>query len=65
MINDELSLALDELINAVTGQFTDLKISKESLYQFVTQKCKISLEQAVERNTPARIEYIYDWILHW
>ncbi|KAG1474273.1 hypothetical protein G6F56_000452 [Rhizopus delemar] len=53
----------------LTSKFEDLSISKTALYNFVTEKCRISLKKAhfhsVERNSPEKIQERHDWVLKW
>ncbi|KAG0938412.1 hypothetical protein G6F57_006859 [Rhizopus arrhizus] len=53
----------------LTTQFADLKISKSSLHEFVTEKCRISLKRAhfhsIERNSPQKIEERYQRVKQW
>ncbi|KAK4521056.1 uncharacterized protein ATC70_004046 [Mucor velutinosus] len=56
LIDEEPALVLDQMMESLTVLFSDLKISKTTLYNFVTNKCKISLKRAhfhsVDRNSP-------------
>ncbi|KAG1472540.1 hypothetical protein G6F56_001477 [Rhizopus delemar] len=69
LIDEKPSIALDEMMEDLTSQFTDMRISKSFLYEFVTKKCNISLKRAhlhsMERNSPQKIEERYQWVKHW
>jgi len=56
-------------MEGLTTQFADLKISKSSLHEFVTEKCRISLKRAhfhsIERNSPQKIEERYQRVKQW
>ncbi|CEG80207.1 hypothetical protein RMATCC62417_14576 [Rhizopus microsporus] len=58
LVDDKSSLVLEEMMDNLTSQFKDLSISKTALYNFVTEKCRISLKEAhfhsVERNSPEK-----------
>jgi transposase len=57
------------MMEGLVGQFSGLKISKTALYQFVTERCQISLKRAhfhsIERNSPEKIEERYQWVKQW
>ncbi|KAG1217517.1 hypothetical protein G6F35_009088 [Rhizopus arrhizus] len=57
------------MMEGLTTQFADLKISKSSLHEFVTEKCRISLKRAhfhsIERNSPQKIEERYQRVKQW
>ena len=59
LIDGKPSLVLEEMMDNLTNKFEDLSISKTALYNFVTEKCRISLKKAhfhsVERNSPEKI----------
>lgn len=60
LIDEQASSVLDEMMENMTMQFADLKVSKTTLYNFATKKCAISFKKAhfhsVERNSPGKIE---------
>lgn len=67
---DEIpSLTLDQVMEALTTKSTDLNFSKAVLYNFMKEKCRISLKKirfhSVERNSPENIERRYAWIKIW
>ncbi|KAG1139787.1 hypothetical protein G6F37_009497 [Rhizopus arrhizus] len=68
LVGVKSSIVLDEMMKSLT-KFTDLKISKNSLHEFVTEKCRISLKRAhfhsIERNNPQKIEERYQWVKQW
>ncbi|KAI9322793.1 hypothetical protein BX666DRAFT_1898543 [Dichotomocladium elegans] len=56
LIDEKPSLVLWEIMSSLTEKFADLSIQKTALYNFMTEKCRISLKrahfQAAERNNP-------------
>lgn len=69
LIDGKPSLVLEEMMDNLTNKFEDLSISKTALYNFVTERCRISLKKAhfhsVERNSPEKIQERHDWVLKW
>ncbi|KAG1448381.1 hypothetical protein G6F56_008958 [Rhizopus delemar] len=77
MLNDQgnevfavdMEVVLKEMIDNLTSKFEDLSISKTALYNFVAEKCRISLKKAhfhsVERNSPKKIQERHDWVVKW
>lgn len=59
-LDENPSSVLDDMMEGLTSQFSDLQIKKSSLHDFVTKKCNITLKRAhfhaVERNSPEKIE---------
>ncbi|KAG0743707.1 hypothetical protein G6F57_006373 [Rhizopus arrhizus] len=68
-IDKKPSLILDEIMDGLSAQFMDLSISKTAVYNFIKEKCRISLKKAyfhsVERNSFENIERRYKWIKIW
>ncbi|KAG1266388.1 hypothetical protein G6F65_014071 [Rhizopus arrhizus] len=68
-IDKKPSLALDEIMDGLSAQFMDLSISKTAVYNFMKEKCRISLKKAhfhsAERNSSENIERRYKWIKRW
>ncbi|GAA5798206.1 hypothetical protein HPULCUR_003606 [Helicostylum pulchrum] len=66
LVDDQPSLVLDQIMDNLTNQFTDLSISKTGLYNVVTDKCRISLKRAhfhsVDKNSPDKIEARFNWV---
>jgi transposase len=60
LIDEEAPLVLDEMMDSLTAQFTDLKISKTALYNFATEKRSISFKKAhfhsIESNSKEEIK---------
>lgn len=60
LIDDQPSLVLDQIMENLTKQFDSLQILKTGLYNFVTEKRRISLKRthfhSVDRNSPEKIE---------
>jgi hypothetical protein len=66
---NETGFTLDQMMESLTTQFMDLKISKSAFHEFARTKCRISCKRAhfqpEERNSPAKIEQRYNWVEHW
>lgn len=66
---DHPSATLDQAIESLTSQFSDLKITKTTVYNFMTEKCALSFKKAhfhsKERNSPVSIEKRFDWVIRW
>lgn len=45
-IDKKPSLTLDEIMDGLSAQFMDLSISKTAVYNFMKEKCRISLKKA-------------------
>ncbi|KAG1436354.1 hypothetical protein G6F56_013593 [Rhizopus delemar] len=69
LIDDKPSLVLEEMMDSLTSKLEDLSISKTALYNFVTEKCRISLKKAhfhsAERNSSKKIQERHDWVMKW
>ncbi|KAI8639716.1 hypothetical protein BD408DRAFT_349481, partial [Parasitella parasitica] len=69
LIDEKPSLVLDEVMDSLTNQFSEIKISTTGLYNFMTKECKISLKRAhfhsVDRNSPEKIENRFQWVTKW
>lgn len=69
MIDENPSLVLDQMMDSLTSQFEDLKVSKTTLYDFIKKKCKISVKRAyfyaVERNSVEKIQERKEWVQRW
>ncbi|KAG1488698.1 hypothetical protein G6F46_012114 [Rhizopus delemar] len=69
LVDEKPSIVLDEMMGSLTAAFADLKISKSSLHEFVTENCRISLKRAhfhsIERNSPQKIEERHQWVKQW
>lgn len=68
-INKKPSLSFDEIMNGLSAQFMNLNISKTAVYNFMKEKCRISLKKAhfhsMERNSSEKIQKRYEWIKKW
>ncbi|KAG2207889.1 hypothetical protein INT47_010873 [Mucor saturninus] len=66
---DHPSATLDQAIESLTNQFSELKVTKTTVYNFMTEKCALSFKKAhfhsKERNSPVSIEKRFDWITRW
>jgi len=70
LIDEEPALVLDQMMErSLTASFSVLTISKTALYNFVTNKCKISLKRAhfhsADRNSPEKIKARKEWVEKW
>ncbi|KAI9471789.1 MAG: hypothetical protein EXX96DRAFT_621987 [Benjaminiella poitrasii] len=66
LIDDNADLTLEQMIDKLTDEFKDLKISRSSLHDFTTKKCRITFKRAyfhsVENNSSDKIEDRYQWV---
>jgi hypothetical protein len=57
------------MMEKLTVQFEDLKISKTALCNFATEKCSISFKktylQSIQRNSQDKINSRYNWVKQW
>lgn len=69
LVDEKPSLVLEEMVESLTSQFSDLQIQKSAVHSFITKKCNISLKRAhfhsIERNSPDKIEDRYNWVKLW
>jgi hypothetical protein len=69
MVDEKPDLVLDEMMEQLSAQFTDLRIEKSALHESLTEKCQISLKRAhfhsIERNSLTKIEERYNWVKQW
>lgn len=65
MVDEKPDLVLDEMMEQLSAQFTNLRIEKSAVHKFLIEICQISLERAhfhsVERNSLTKIEKRYNW----
>ncbi|KAG0752645.1 hypothetical protein G6F62_012215 [Rhizopus arrhizus] len=63
------SVVLDDLMKHLRQVFTELKVSKSTLFDFVKKHCILSLKKArfqpVDRNSEEKIQERLDWIHKW
>jgi hypothetical protein len=68
-IDNNPAMIIVEMMETLTNELMDLKVSKITVYAFATNKYNISFKRAsfhpVERNTPKRIEERYEWVQSW
>ncbi|CAO3702063.1 unnamed protein product [Rhizopus stolonifer] len=61
--------ALDQAMESLISQFSDLKVSKITVYNFMIEKCALSFKKAhfhsKERNSPASIQKRFEWVVRW
>lgn len=65
-IDDNPSVVLDEVMKKLKQIFTELKVSKTTLFDFVKQYCNLSLKKArlqpIDRNSEEKIQERLDWV---
>jgi transposase len=44
LVDEKSSIVLDEMMKSLTTQFTDLKVSKSSMHEFITENCRVNLK---------------------
>ncbi|CEG83032.1 hypothetical protein RMATCC62417_17010 [Rhizopus microsporus] len=63
------SAAVVEVTEHLLKRFSDLKILRSTVYNFMRNECNLSLKKAdfhsIERNSPAKIEERHDWVSRW
>ncbi|CEG75084.1 hypothetical protein RMATCC62417_10190 [Rhizopus microsporus] len=63
------SAAVVEVTEHLLKRFHDLKISRNTVNNFMRSECNLSLKKAdfhsIERNSPAKVEERYDWVCKW
>ncbi|KAL1932186.1 hypothetical protein VTP01DRAFT_9242 [Rhizomucor pusillus] len=68
-IDENPSIALDEVMKKLKQIFTELKVSKSTLFEFVKEHCNLSLKKArlqpIDRNSEEKIQERLDWIRIW
>ncbi|KAI8330173.1 hypothetical protein BC941DRAFT_475724 [Chlamydoabsidia padenii] len=61
--------AYPDMTEHLLKQFHDLKVSRSTVNNFMGRECNLPLKKAdfhsVERNSQAKIEERYDWVLKW
>ncbi|KAG1340145.1 hypothetical protein G6F62_005532 [Rhizopus arrhizus] len=68
-IDENPSVVLDEVMKKLKQIFTELKVSKSTLFDFVKEHCNLSLKKAglqtIDRNSEEKIQEGLDWIRKW
>ncbi|KAI8393311.1 uncharacterized protein BYT42DRAFT_619149 [Radiomyces spectabilis] len=63
------SASVVEVTEHLLKQFHDLKVSRNTVYNFMRSECNLSLKKAdfhsIERNSPAKIDERYNWVCKW
>ncbi|KAG1047318.1 hypothetical protein G6F43_010227 [Rhizopus delemar] len=63
------SATVVEVTEHLLKRFHDLKVSRSTVNNFMRCECNLSLKKAdfhsVERNSPAKIEELYNWVCKW
>lgn len=53
----------------LTSQFMGIEVAKAALYNFMRDKCRISLNKAhlhsVDRNAPENLDNRFNWVTRW
>lgn len=66
---DYPSATLDQAMESLTNHFSDLKVTKTTVYNSMTQKCALSFKKAhfhsYEKDSPVSIEKRFDWVTRW
>ncbi|OAD71676.1 Homeodomain-like DNA binding domain-containing transcription factor [Phycomyces blakesleeanus NRRL 1555(-)] len=64
-IDENPSIVLDEVMKKLKQMFTELKVSKTTLLDFVKQHCNLSLKKArlqpIDRNSEEKVQERLDW----
>ncbi|KAG0907558.1 hypothetical protein G6F33_010465 [Rhizopus arrhizus] len=65
-IDDNPSVVLDKVMKKLKQIFTELKVSKTTLFDFIKQYCNLSLKktrlQPIDRNSEEKIQERLDWL---
>ncbi|KAG1154888.1 hypothetical protein G6F36_014442 [Rhizopus arrhizus] len=68
-INANPSATVVEVSEHLLKRFHDLKVSRSTVNNFMRRECNLSLKKAdfhsVERNSPAKIEELCNWVCKW
>ncbi|KAG1426527.1 hypothetical protein G6F58_001440 [Rhizopus delemar] len=68
-IDENPSIVLDELMKKLKQIFTELKVSKSTLLDFIKEHCNLSLKKArfqpIGRNSEEKIQERLDWVRKW
>ncbi|KAG1163202.1 hypothetical protein G6F37_001443 [Rhizopus arrhizus] len=68
-IDKNPSIVLDDVMKHLKQVFTELKVSKSTLFGFVKKHCNLSLKKArfqpIDRNSEEKIQERLDWIRKW
>ncbi|EIE91731.1 hypothetical protein G6F46_006086 [Rhizopus delemar] len=68
-IDNNPSAVLDEVMKKLKQIFSELKVSKTTLFDFVKQHCNLSLKKArlqpIDRNSEEKIQECLDWVHKW
>ncbi|KAG1137624.1 hypothetical protein G6F37_011072 [Rhizopus arrhizus] len=68
-IDENPSIVLDELMKKLKQIFTELKVSKSTLFDFIKEHRNLSLKKArfqpINRNSEEKIQERLDWIRKW
>jgi transposase len=66
LVGEKPSLVLEEMVESLTSQFSNLHIPKSAVHSFITEKCNVSVKRAhfhaIVRNNPDKIEVRYNWV---
>ena len=68
LVDGKPSLVIEEMINVLIEWLEDLKVSKTTLYNFVTKKATSLLRahfHAADRNSSGKTEEWFQWVICW
>ncbi|KAI9471055.1 MAG: hypothetical protein EXX96DRAFT_458153, partial [Benjaminiella poitrasii] len=69
LIGSDVNITLNKMMDRLVCEFKHLKVSRTSLYNFATNKCKITFKKSysrcIVRNSPSKIEERYEWAKNW
>lgn len=68
-VKNKPNTVIDEIMENLTAQFTDFKISRSGLHRYMKENLTLTVKgatfQPVARNSAENIEERYQWYLHW
>ena len=68
-IDENPFIVLDEVMKKLKQMFTESKVSKTTLFDFVKQHCSLSLKkawlQSIDRNSEEKIQERLGWVYKW
>ncbi|CEI89974.1 hypothetical protein RMCBS344292_04310 [Rhizopus microsporus] len=63
------SVTIDQAMDSLTNQFEDLKVSKQTVRDFMVNECALSFKKVyfypTERNSLEKIQQRYEWVINW
>ncbi|KAG1442606.1 hypothetical protein G6F56_010995 [Rhizopus delemar] len=68
-IDENPSAVVTEVVESLLQNSVNLKVSRSTVYNFMTTQCNLSIKQAqfqpVERNSEEKIQQRYGWVQKW